>query len=183
MDRKNEIIRWAIFITGVLLVCVLVYIFLFALEAPALAEEEEEMDKVYVMCNINSYVTIRSTPRKKHNEIQIAHAGDDFYTDWKKKNGYLHIYGSFDEGEGWIKQEYVTIWEPYVYPEGETFIVTVKKVNCRKWMNGPRRGTLKKGAEVLVYLEGEEWCVTNKGYIQTKYLEMKKEEKDDKEAE
>ena len=149
---------------------------LICLTGAALAEEDdpwEGMDRVFVLCQPDSYVTVRSSPKKAYNEIGYGWAGNEYYTDWKERNGYLHIYGTFEAGEGWIKKNYVSIWEPEIYPEGKTFTVAVKKVNCRQYIGGRRKGTLKKGAEVTVWVESAEWCVTNRGYIRTEYLEEK----------
>lgn len=144
----------------------------------AMAYDFEEMDPVYVLCQPDSWVTLRFSPKKAHNEIGGADLGDQFWTDWKQKNGFLHVYGYFEAGEGWIAKRYISIWEPNVYRDGVKTTVRVKKVNCRQYIGGKRKGTLKRGAEVMVYAETPEWCVTNYGYIQTKYLDEVQDETD-----
>ena len=137
----------------------------------AAADEYEELDSVYCLCQPDSWVTIRFSPKKAYNECGGAYLGMEFKTDWKEKNGFLHIYGFFEAGEGWVAKRYMSIWEPEIYQEGVKTTVAVSKVNCRQTIGGKRRGTLKKGAEVTVWAETPEWCVTNYGYIQTQYLE------------
>ena len=162
--------------TLILILVVLLASILFGLYS--WAKSEEELDTVYVICQIDSRVIIRSSPRKKGIEEAWAEAGDEYLTDWKEKNGYLHVYGTFEAGEGWICKRYVTIWYPYVYRDGKAFTVNVKRVNCRQYIGGKRKGWLKKGTEVKVYVETPEWCVTNYGYIQTKYLDEVEDETD-----
>lgn len=171
--RRRDILMTIKALIEVVMVVAAIVAIVCLIQSLGLAEvnDFDELDPVFVMCYPDSYVTIRSSPKKAHNEEAIGCAGDVFWTDWKEKNGFLHIYGYFEAGEGWVKKCYVSIWEPYIYPDGKAFTVRVKQVNCRKWMDGPRKGWLKRGAEVKVWLEGEEWCVTNYGYIQTKYLE------------
>lgn len=133
---------------------------------------EEGSETVWILCQPDSYVTIRSGPWKKSSEAGRAYAGDDFQTDGRKKGQYLHMVHVPNElGEGWISLQYVTYTQPEIYEQGETFTVNVKKVNCRMCIGGRRRGTMKRGAEVTVYLMSADWAVTNKGYIQSKYLD------------
>ena len=132
----------------------------------------EETETVWILCQPDSYVTIRGGPGKKYSAEGRAYAGDDFQTDGKQKGGYLHMVRVPNElGEGWISLQYVSYDPPDIYENGETFTVNVKKVNCRMCIGGSRRGTLKRGAEVTVYLMSAEWAVTDRGYIQSKYLD------------
>jgi len=137
----------------------------------AAEKPEKKMTTVWVLCQPDSYVVIRSSPRKTGLMECRAYAGDDFQTDGKKKNGYLHVYGPFEAQDGWISARYMTESQPEIYPSGKKMTVWVKSVNCRWTIGGKRKGVLKRGAVVTVWLETEEWCVTNRGYIQTKYLE------------
>ena len=130
----------------------------------------EEM-RVWVMCQPNSYVTIRTGPKKTATESGYAYPGDEFLTDGKKRGGYLHIFAPNEDGEGWISKGYVTDCEPTAYPDGITMKVNVKQVNCRMCIGGRRRGRLKRGVAVTVYLMSDDWAVTNYGYIQSRYLE------------
>lgn len=136
-----------------------------------IASAEPEYDQVWVICQPDSHVIIRSSPRKKGMQLAIGEPGDFYRTDGKTRFGYLHVYGSFEAGEGWICKRYLTYEEPEIYKDGKICTVNVKKVNCRRCIGGKRKGWLKQGAEVNVLVETSEWCVTNYGYIQTKYLE------------
>ena len=148
---------------------------LMMLPAIAMADEPETY-QVWILCQPDSYVMIRSSPRKKNNVEAWAYAGDSLWTDGKERSGFLHVYGNFEAGEGWVKSCYVTEYEPEIYETGKTYRVNVKQVNCRKTIGGKRRGWLKRGAEVRVWLWSDEWCVTNYGYIQTQYLEEVEDE-------
>ena len=137
------------------------------LAGSACAEEKT----VWVLCQPDSYVTIRSSPKKTARESGQAYPGDEFRTDGKKRGGYIHVFAPNEDGEGWISKKYVTESEPTAYPDGITMTVNVKQVNCRMCVGGRRRGWLKRGSEVTVYLISDDWAVTNYGYIQSRYLE------------
>ena len=159
-------------------IAILILAMLAACAAAGCAEQETEMDKVFVICQIDSHVIVRSSPRKKGMEYAIGEAGDWFWTDWKERNGYLHVYGNFEDSEGLICKRYVTVWEPYVYRDGKKFKVNVDRVNCRQYIGGKRKGTLIRDSVVTVYVETPEWCVTSCGYIQTKFLDEVEDEAD-----
>lgn len=134
--------------------------------------EEEELTEYWVLCQPDSYVTIRSGPDKKYGGEGRAYAGDNFFSDGVKKGKYIHmVHVSNEIGEGWISDQYLTVFEPEVYEESEIRTVNVKTLNCRTCIGGSRRGVLKKGAQVKVYLMSDDWSVTNKGYIQSKFLD------------
>lgn len=134
--------------------------------------EEEEMTEYWVLCQPDSYVTIRSGPGKNYQGEGRAYAGDNFFSDGVKKGSYIHMVNVPNElGEGWISDKYLTVFEPEVYEESEIRTVNVKTLNCRTCIGGSRRGVLKKGAQVKVYLMSDDWSVTNKGYIQSKFLD------------
>ena len=175
MDRRHR----NFLIVELILVTILAVTAFSILYEAGLAEDYTEMDQVFVMCQPDSYVVIRSSPRKAYNESEYGFAGERLYTDWKVKNGYLHVYGPFEDVSGWIKQIYVSVWEPYVYQDGKDFVVVSRYANCRKWMNGPKKGSVKKGKIIKVFLEGAEWCVTNYGYIKTSCLEEVVEQGDE----
>lgn len=141
--------------------------------ARATAEgEEEELTEYWVLCQPDSYVTIRNGPGKNYSEEGRGYAGDNFYSDGIRKGRYIHMVRVPNElGEGWISERYLTTSEPEVYTQPETRTVKAKELNCRTCIGGSRRCVLKRGAEVKVYLMADDWSVTNRGYIQTKYLD------------
>lgn len=136
------------------------------------ARAEKELTTVWVLCQPDSYVTIRSGPKKTTAVSGYAYPGDGFQTDGRKRGGYLHVYVTNEAGEGWISRKYLTECEPEIFEESEIMTVNVKQVNCRMCIGGRRRGWLKRGAEVTVYAMSDDWAVTNYGYIQSKYLDL-----------
>ena len=90
-------------------------------------------------------------------------------TEGKTKNGYLYISMSNEDGYGWIYKGYVVYSEPVIITF-ETNIYAKGRVACWRSIGGTRRCWAKPGDVVVVYAVSEEWAVTNKGFIKTKYL-------------
>ena len=89
----------------------------------------------------------------------------------KKQGRWYHCLIPCEAGEGWIRGDFLSDFEPEIYPEGRTFRTTHGKVYARYSIRGNKRATLKKGAKVTVYMLADEWAVTSKGYIMTEFLE------------
>ena len=125
-------------------------------------------ETVWVMCQPDSRVNIRSRPSGRSEAVGYAECGDGFATDGKQKNGFVHVFASVEAGEGWISAGYL-VWEQ---PEqvGRQMVISAKgRVNARKTIGGKRRCWVRPGDTVTVYWAAD-WAVTNKGFIQTKYL-------------
>lgn len=126
----------------------------------------------FIICDPESYVCVHLTPKKKGQETGRLEIGDKVYADGKKKNGFMHCVGINNEwGEGWVYKGYLVEEKPIVHKTKAT-VTSNGKVFCRSYVNGAKHGSLKNGAEVKVLAYTSEWAVTNKGYIQTRYLEM-----------
>lgn len=131
----------------------------------------EDLWEVYVVCQPGDYVNVREKPSRKSEAVGYADAGDSVLIDGAEKNGYLRCYYIGEMGIGWIHKGYV------VYDKPERVSITAK-VNCkfrvraRQYISGKRRAWLKNQDEVNVYWLSDDWCVTNKGFVKTKYLEM-----------
>lgn len=129
----------------------------------------EDLWEAYVVCQPGDYVNVREKPSRKSEAVGYADAGDSVLIDGAEKNGYLRCYYIGEMGVGWIHKGYV------VYDKPERVSITAK-VNCklrvraRQYIGGKRRAWLKKNDEVKVYWLSDEWCVTNKGFVKTKYL-------------
>lgn len=127
----------------------------------------------WILCQPDSFVYARTLPKKKSAELGRLECGDHIYTDGKTKNGFLHIYGlSFESDEGWVHKGYVVYGEPYKPFITETHILSNGRVNARKTVNGKRRCWLKNGTKIRVYMASEEWSITNKGFVKTKYIDL-----------
>ena len=131
----------------------------------------EDLWEAYVICQPGDYVNVRLNPSRKSEAVGYADAGDSIMIDGAEKNGYLRCYYIGEMGVGWIHKGYV------VYDKPERVSITAKvnskgRVMARKYVGGKRRAWLKKNDEVKVYWLSMDWCVTNKGFVKTKYLEM-----------
>ena len=134
-----------------------------------MAQAEKERIPVWVLCQPDSYVNVRSKPSRKSQVEGYAYCGDGFETDGKTKNGFLHVYASTESGEGWISNGYVVYEEPTAV--NETWIVESKgRLAARMTVNGKRRKWLKPGAKIVVYYVAE-WAVTSEGFVRPEYIE------------
>jgi len=158
--------KWKI---ALLILLVLAVIFInYWFMTHARAEERE----CWILCQPDSWVNTRIKPTKKSEELGRLECGDKILTDGKVKNGYLHVYGLwFEMGEGWVKKGYIVYDEPYKPPFVDNNIKSNGRVQARKTINGKRRCWLQDGQEIKVYMMTDEWAVTNKGYVQSKFIE------------
>lgn len=147
--------------------CILLLTLIFACST-AFADEY----KVFIICNPKTPVIVRKTPRKGAEETGRLDFGDDVLTDGRKKNGYLHIIGVTEVGEGWIFAGNTVTDQPVKLTGARANIAATGRVMTYRWINGKRNGWVQVCEEVKVYAISEEWAVTNRGYIRTKYLEV-----------
>ena len=132
----------------------------------------EDID-CWVLCQPDSWVNARMNPTKKSIKLGYLECGDHLYTDGKIKNGFLHVWGfSFELGEGWVHKGYVVYSQPYIPVFKKTTVKSNGRVAARRTVNGDRRCWLKDGNEITVYMASEEWSVTNKGFVKTKFIDL-----------
>lgn len=134
----------------------------------AIAEDEQ----VFIFCNPKTPVNVRRTPKKGAEVSGLLDFGDSVMTDWKKKNGFLHVYGVTEDGEGWIFAGYVITDQPVKVEKTWANIAASGRVKAYRWIKGRKNCWVQVGDQVKVLALSEEWAVTNKGYIRTKYLEV-----------
>lgn len=126
--------------------------------------------KCWAMCNPDSEVIIRERPNKKSFEVGAIECGGLMWTDWKEKNGWLHLVDLDNEtGEGWIHEGYVVFEEPELINR-EMEVMDCKRVACRKYIDGKIIKWAKRRSTVFVYVMTSEWAVTDKGYIMSEFL-------------
>ena len=147
----------------VILIIILIPVLLISAEA-----EERE---VYVICNPASYVCIRQKPKKADNISGSLECGDSFKTDGRVKNGYIHLLGLTEDGEGWVHTGYVVEDQPVICKTFATVAATGRVKACR-FIDGQRKEWVPVGTDLTVYAISEEWAVTSKGFIRTRYLEV-----------
>jgi hypothetical protein len=133
------------------------------------AEEETK----YILCNprTDNHVAIRNRPKKNAEETGRLDCGDDFVTDGKIRNGYLHVIGMTEDGEGWVHLGYVVDDKPLIEKCNGTITANGRVMSWRR-INSGKNGWLEICDQVKIYARTDEWAVTNKGYVRTKYLEV-----------
>lgn len=126
----------------------------------------------WVFCN--GYVNVRRSADKGSMIVGRLDAGDEFETDGKVRDGFIHVLGIGEDGEGWIFAGY-TVDERPEKEETRYVCVAKRRVACRRWTRGPqikgRTGWLYNGTNVTVFWRTETWSVTNRGYIRSEWLE------------
>lgn len=127
----------------------------------------------YILCNpkVTNHVAIRRSPRKGAEETGRLDCGDSILTDGKTRNGYLHILGMTEYGEGWVHQGYVVDDKPIIEKCNATIAAT-GRVRSWKRIGTGKNGWLDIGTDVKVFARSEEWACTSRGYIRTKFLEV-----------
>lgn len=129
-----------------------------------------DSDGYFILCHPESFLNARFSPSKRGSLIGSLYCGDYVETDRQKKGGYVHCTNlTFETNEGWIYTGYLVETEPVV-EEYKATVIANGRVACRNRIGGKRVRWVKPGAEVTVFAHTDEWCVTNKGYIQAKYL-------------
>lgn len=134
---------------------------------PASADEHE----LFIICNPNSYVCVRGSPDKGAERTGLLDCGDSVITDGEKKNGFLHILWITEADEGWVFLGYVVEDKPIIETVHANVAAT-GRVAARRYIGGKRRCWVNVCSEVKVYARTDEWAVTNKGFIQSQYLEI-----------
>lgn len=130
---------------------------------PGMAEKQ-----VWVLCQPDSQVNIRSRASGRSEIVGYAMAGDEFRTDGKTKAGFLHVIAPVEAGEGWISLGYL-VWEQPEYVGEMIPVGGTGRVNARKTVNGKRRCWVQPGEEIMVYWVAE-WAVTDHGFIKAEFI-------------
>lgn len=167
--RDSEVWKWIRTILELAALTAAVLALIHGCNALGLAEDDCEC---WVMCRPESEVLIRKKPDKRAEVTGYAVCGDRFRTDWTEKDGFIHVTDVGNEyGEGWISARYLFGMEP-VRIDGPATVRSNGRVAVRKYPGGKRSGWVTDGTVITVYCIAEEWAVTSKGYIQTRYLEV-----------
>lgn len=130
----------------------------------------EEYETMYVMCS--DFVYARATPNKKQEPIGRLEPGDEVVVDGRKKNGYYHCIDlTFEQSDGWVYSGYLVYDKPEALGRTAT-IVSKGRLAARKYVKGRRTRWLKSGAILKVWYWSTDWCLTDCGYVKSKYLEL-----------
>ena len=137
--------------------------------------EGDDGETAYAICVMDDVVNIRATPKTKGEWIGYLNPGDMVRLDGKKQNGYAHCVDmNTESGEGWVFAGYLVGDCPYLV-DCDAEIISNGRLAARKYVNGKRTKWLKPNATLHVYYMSGEWCSTNCGYVQTKFLRMEEE--------
>jgi len=135
-----------------------------------------EQEEVWVLCNPDSFVNVRTKPSTRSMILGSAYCGDRIVIDGKTKNGYIHCIDlSLEMSEGWIHSGYIVYDKPDCSKILQCSIQSDGRVAARKTIDGKRNKWVKKNSTVTVYAVSAEWCVTNKGFIKTEYINLGEE--------
>ena len=139
--------------------------------AGAEAESNPELKQMWVICQPEDFVNIRSKPSRKSKYEGGLLCGYPVMVSNKEKNGFVYSPALNNEaGCGWISTGYL-VDSPVYDKEGDIFYIHSKyRVAARKCIGRNVRCWLNDGAEVKVWFMSEEWSVTNYGFIMTQYL-------------
>ena len=173
MKKKHITARKIAFFIARLLLMLLFIVGITLILSNAIAETDENGDHVmYVICTPNDIVNVRCTPNTKQEPVGWLEAGDAVYPDGKKRNGFLHCVGlNVEAGEGWVHAGYLVEDKPELLNR-HAVIVSKGRLAARKYVNGKRTRWLKPMASLTVFYWSDEWCLTNCGYVQSRYLEL-----------
>lgn len=166
----RDTVAWKLFRTfiQILLIVLVIYLFIAGYNM-LISTAHAETKEAYVLCD--GYVNIRQTASKKSTVIGRFECGEPLTLDGKSKNGFLHCTNlALESDEGWIHSGYVVYDEPISANESAT-VISKGRLAARNRVNGNRIRWLKPQASVKVLWWSNDWCVTNCGYIQSKYLE------------
>lgn len=170
--RDTEAWKWIRTALEILLIAAILYGAIYIYTSFGFGEAKAE-DIQYVMCM--DYVNVRYSPNKKQEPIGRLETGDAVMTDGKTKNGYVHCVNlDFEYSEGWVHAGFLVDDPPETIGQNAT-IVSKGRLAARKYVDGKRTRWLKPMATVRVYYWSDDWCLTNCGYIQSKYLELEGE--------
>ena len=174
--RRHHWFQIGITVIEILLIAIAVYFTITLCNNIGMAEEwdehEEEYQIMYAICTKGDRVNVRPFPNTANEPIGWLEPGDIVYLDGKKKNGFYHCVGiNTEAGGGWVHKGYL-VEDP---PEkmNRTGVITANdKVQARKNVGGKRTRWLKPGGTVKVYYWSDTWCVTDCGYVMSKFIEL-----------
>ena len=138
----------------------------------AIAEDDEDWIEAWVLCQPDSWVNSRRFPKKDAEVNAYLFSGDKIFLDGKQKRGFAHCSGMNNEdGEGWVYKGFLVYSEPV--PDGHVHPIDAKgRVACRRYVDGTRRCWVYDEDPVTVYMISDEWCLTNKGFIKTEFIDL-----------
>lgn len=131
----------------------------------------EEIE-AWVLCQPDSFIYVRSFPKKTSDPLGYLYSGDRVFLDGKAKGNFVHIINANTEsGDGWVSKGYIVHSEPY--EDGHVYRIEASgRVSARRTVGGTRRRWLHTNDIVTVYMVSEDWCLTSQGFIRTSCIDL-----------
>ena len=152
----------------IILIALVVWMAIYILNGVSFADE---LITAYVLCQPDDYINVRMNPSRRSMIVGYAEVGYSFLTDMVTRNGFLKCYGIGEMGEGWIYKGYVVFDEP-VEVNKTGYSNSKSKLAARKTIGGKVRKWLHNLDAFMVYWMSDEWCVTSRGFIKTRFVEL-----------
>lgn len=135
----------------------------------------EELVTMYVICS-DSYVNVRERPSTRAtiggrldfgDEVQVAGelVEDRSGTEWYRVEDVT------EQGHGYVCANYLTTSRPERCDKMATVSASGRVAVYRR-VNGPRKTWAKDGTTVRISIQSDAWCLTDKGWIKTEYLNI-----------
>lgn len=126
----------------------------------------------WVVCQPGDYVNARRKPSGRSEVLGRFDAGDEVVLDGKKRNGFMHVISAgLEEDECWIHSGYLVYDRPEYFGGISGVVSSNGRLAARKRIGGERRMWLGTGDTVRIWYRSDEWCVTDKGFVMTEYIE------------
>lgn len=168
-STKDEARKWIVTIIQILMILGFFWIISLGFQSIGTAEDAT----AYILCKPGDYINARSTAAYGKNVIGRLETGDEIQVDGKTKNGFAHCTNpTFEDDECWVYTGYIVFDKPQWMNGRTATVVSNYKLAERKSMTGTVNRWLKPGTEIQVFWWTEEWCVTNRGFVMTKYIEL-----------
>ena len=133
------------------------------------ARADAQTVKGWILCNPNDYVNCRMAPSRKAEIIGRLETGYELEITGKTKSGFAQCLVSLETEVGWVYAGYIVFEKP-VWIDRDMTITTDSRVAVRNYKGGERTAWLHSGDPVHVFWRAAEWTVTNRGWVQTRYI-------------
>lgn len=133
---------------------------------------EELYSEAYVICQPNDFVNVRERPSSRSTIVGRYETGDKVLLDGKEKGGFSHIvHTGLETEDAWICTAYLVADKPEWLNQSAT-VVSKGRLAARKNIDGKRRCWLQNGDSIRVYWFSNEWCVTDRGFVKTDFIDL-----------
>jgi len=135
-------------------------------------------EKMWVICSPDDVLLVRESPKKTAQATSELTPGTAVETSGKVRNGYTKLTDMASESEvGWVRSVYLVDEAPEYIGRTAT-VVSKGRLAARRCIGGERIRWLKPGSTVTVWFRTSEWSVTDRGYVQSRFLQVDGETND-----